>query len=282
MLMGEVIKERRLKKNLRQWELAKGICHQGYISSLEASKKASNIDTLIKILQRLDLTLNDVYSEFADNVRPTVIKQLTSTEQKMLIGLQPEFEPQFDAMDIKKQSNDNEIMAQATYIQALAELQRKHDEDAIFQFNNVLMYTKNDTYKVHTLLAYLGLAEIYHQHSEDEKSERYISLVKDSIKENLNLSDAVPEQLIFILRGLSRYYANFDARLAAKFAQEGIEFNKNHLMNMFIDEFYYVLAKAASMNKDKKNFNEFRDNAKMFANYFEHQDILKLIKALDD
>ncbi|CCO13055.2 helix-turn-helix family protein [Carnobacterium maltaromaticum LMA28] len=53
--LGDVIKEKRLAKGLKQGELAEGICTQATISNLENKSGMPNLPILIAIANRLDI-----------------------------------------------------------------------------------------------------------------------------------------------------------------------------------------------------------------------------------
>lgn len=66
MFLGEIIKSERLKRNLTQTELSNGICTQFTISRIEVQNTPPAVDILIEICKKLNLTLNDVFTDFSD------------------------------------------------------------------------------------------------------------------------------------------------------------------------------------------------------------------------
>ncbi|WP_054643912.1 helix-turn-helix domain-containing protein [Companilactobacillus kimchii] len=70
MFLGSVIYDKRRSLNLTQSDLASGLCNQNTISKMEKHNMTPQMDVLIKICQRLDLSLNDVFSEFSSDSKP--------------------------------------------------------------------------------------------------------------------------------------------------------------------------------------------------------------------
>ncbi|QFR70031.1 helix-turn-helix domain-containing protein [Companilactobacillus paralimentarius] len=70
MFLGSVIYDKRRSLNLTQSDLANGLCNQNTISKMEKHNMTPQMDVLIKICQRLDLSLNDVFSEFSSDSKP--------------------------------------------------------------------------------------------------------------------------------------------------------------------------------------------------------------------
>lgn len=70
MLLGYVIHDKRRSLNLTQKDLAKNLCNQNTISKLEKHNDTPQINVLVKICKRLDLTLNQILVIF-----PMIIKK---------------------------------------------------------------------------------------------------------------------------------------------------------------------------------------------------------------
>ncbi|WP_300559370.1 helix-turn-helix transcriptional regulator [Companilactobacillus sp.] len=66
MLIGSKFKEQRIKLKLSQAELSAGICTQAVISKIENQNISPSVDILSQLLVKLNLTLNDVFSEFTN------------------------------------------------------------------------------------------------------------------------------------------------------------------------------------------------------------------------
>lgn len=62
---GERVKERRLSQNLSQEELAHrcGI-HRTYIGAIERGEKVASLETIVKIVSGLGLTISEFFVDF--------------------------------------------------------------------------------------------------------------------------------------------------------------------------------------------------------------------------
>ena len=65
MFLGKIVLDERKKSGMTQTELASGICNQNVISKLEKHNVMPTLSVLIRLCRKLDLTLNDLFSDFA-------------------------------------------------------------------------------------------------------------------------------------------------------------------------------------------------------------------------
>lgn len=67
MFQGKLVYNTRQKLNLTQAQLADGTCTQNTISKLENHNIAPTAAILVRICERLGLTLNDLFTEFSQD-----------------------------------------------------------------------------------------------------------------------------------------------------------------------------------------------------------------------
>lgn len=202
MFLNSIIRQQRKAKGLNQSELAAGICTQATMSNIENKGTVPSLGTLIQLCQRLDLTLNDVVSEFqtaADN-----FDGLTAAER--LIALD-----QIDQADQKLQQvatnlDKEEALTNQQYQFLTGYLCLLHDDldGAVFHFNFVANSDKepNSSY---VACAHLSLGEIYFQRNQLDRASFYFS----DIKQILADFDINNELGLFWLKVCVRFAYNY-------------------------------------------------------------------------
>lgn len=278
MFLGQVIKTQRRQKGLSQTELADQITNQNVISNLERKSKAPKNSILVKLLQRLDLTLNDVYSEFTNIMHSELKQELTSIEQRLLNGTYDGIEDELGLVGVNLDSA--ELTGQHDFIIALFNVHLKNTADADFELDKVLRVTKNDIYNVYTLLAYITKANVYLDLNQFDKAQYFFDVVEAALKENFNVANATTLQKIYICQQLSNYHLQADDfKSADKYADIGIKLNQDEHRCLFLDHFYFIKAKA---NKDTRNFDKYMQLALAFATYENNYGLKSEINSLMD
>lgn len=278
MFLGQVIKTQRRQKGLSQTELADQITNQNVISNLERKSKAPKNSILVKLLQRLDLTLNDVYSEFTNIMHSELKQELTSIEQRLLNGTYDGIEDELGLVGVNLDSA--ELTGQHDFIIALFNVHLKNTADADFELDKVLRVTKNDIYNVYTLLAYITKANVYLDLNQFDKAQYFFDVVEAALKENFNVANATTLQKIYICQQLSNYHLQADDfKSADKYAYIGIKLNQDEHRCLFLDHFYFIKAKA---NKDTRNFDKYMQLALAFATYENNYGLKSEINSLMD
>lgn len=271
MLLGGIVKEARNKKGLSQAALAKGICEQSYISRLENQNIPPRNLALIAILQRLDLTLNDIYSEFSTFTKSEILKQLYRIERAMILNEPVNLQEQLDMIDVD--DKDNNVMAVVDYMYGLINFRSGKENDAIFQFNKVLHHTQEDNYDVYTIQAYLGLGLVYLKGNDMDKASYCFGLVEKDIKQNMNITNAMPEQLLYILKGMSTYCFEIkDYNKLSIYVDRALKINVANYTNIFLDFFYDMKLKLVEVEKSKvsaKEIKKIKNRTEFFKEYLE-------------
>lgn len=111
MFLGEVILKRRLDMNMTQKKLADGICNQNVISKIERQNTPPAIIKLIEICSRLDLSLNDVYSEFSDKDRTEHIELFKSISDNIFRGELQTAKEKLSILQQSKMSSNEEVQS---------------------------------------------------------------------------------------------------------------------------------------------------------------------------
>lgn len=206
MFLNSVIKERRKQKGLNQSELAQGICTQATMSNIENKGTVPSLSTLINICKRLDLTLNDVVSDFR-TPENTDADSLTKIERLIAIGNIDEATKKLNKFS-NKLSQDSEL--QSTQYQFLTGyLCLMHDDldGAIFHFNFVSDGPQKGA-STYALTANICLGQIYFLKKQMDRASLYFN----SMFDNLLQFEVNTELDLFWLKTCIDYaYRYFDA-----------------------------------------------------------------------
>ncbi|BAP85370.1 transcriptional regulator [Paucilactobacillus hokkaidonensis JCM 18461] len=178
MFLNSIIRQQRKEKGLNQSELAAGICTQATMSNIENKGTVPSLGTLIKLCQRLDLTLNDVVSEF--QVASDTFDEITTAER--LIALD-----QIDAADQKLQHigasfNEDEKLENKQYqfLTGYLCLLNNDLDGAVFHFSFVADGdAKTDSSYV--ISAHIALGEIYFQRDQLDRARFYFNDIKSML-----------------------------------------------------------------------------------------------------
>lgn len=253
MFLGSVIYDKRRSLNLTQNELANGVCNQNTISKMEKHNMTPQIDVLIKICQRLDLSLNDVFSDFSSDTKNEQIFVLDSIEEDALLNKLDEVD---DKLSLIKDDVDAKDNVQYDFIKGILEYQRDNLDVSSFNLDKVLQGTKSDNDNIYTLISYLIKGMIYQKQDHADIADYYCNLIAQSLKENLNIANGSGVEMLYLCNSLGQLYLNLKQYSNAEsISKRGIEYaNENHL-SYFIDELSYLV--ALSNKQDQGNKEEF-------------------------
>ncbi|MFD0898407.1 helix-turn-helix domain-containing protein [Loigolactobacillus binensis] len=279
MFLAAVMKEMRLRKKLTQFELAQGICNQNVISKMEKTSYPPKFANLIPLLQRLDLTLNDVFSEFTNSVNTEIEQELLTIEHKSLLMKEHASEDQLALLAIDDQNQ--QIKLQFVFIKARFAIEAQQFDDAFFELDKVLALTKNDNYDIYTILAYLDKAALYTQLEEAEKAAYFYEIVEQALKMNFNIGNADAVQLLYLCQQMGmHYFFKQDALMATKYADYGIKIDEKMDRASFLPEFYLIKTFAATQNKNQQAAKEYQTATMVYARYFKNSKIVELAREL--
>ncbi|APU71907.1 transcriptional regulator [Companilactobacillus crustorum] len=258
MFLGSVIYDKRRSLNLTQNDLANGVCNQNTISKMEKHSMTPQIDVLIKICQRLDLSLNDVFSDFSSDTKNEQVFVLDSIEEDVLLN---ELDEVNEKLSLIKNNVDAKDNVQYDFIKGALEFQKGNLEVSSFNLDKVLQGTKSDNTNIYTLISYLIKGMIYQKQDHADIADYYCNLIAQSLKENLNIANASGVEMLYLCNSLGQLYLNLKQYSNAEsISKRGIEYaNENHL-SYFIDELSYLVALSNKQDQgNKKEFEKYKD-----------------------
>ena len=268
MFLGSVIYDKRRSLNLTQGSLADGLCNQNTISKMEKHNMTPQIDVLIKICHRLDLSLNDVFSDFSSDSKQEQLFVLDSIEEDVLLNKLTETE---DKLSLIKSNINNKDMAQYDFIVGVLEFQKNDFEKSSFNLDKVLQETKSDNDNIYTLMAYLFKSLIYLQQKHLDMASYYLKNISESLIENLNIANASGVEILFLCKSLGNSYLTINENDAAiKIAERGITFANSKHLSYFLDELAYLLA-LGTKNTDDSRSTKYKNIALACSQLFDNK-----------
>lgn len=259
MFLGSVIYDKRRSLNLTQSDLANGLCNQNTISKMEKHNMTPQMDVLIKICQRLDLSLNDVFSEFSSDSKPEQTFILDDIEKDVLLNNLDSVEDKLALIQDKLKAKDR---AQYDFILGVVKFKAGNFELSSFHFDKVLRETKSDDDNIYTLMSYLFKGKIYYRQEHFDEADYYLNLINNSLKENLNVSNANGLEVIFLAKMVGKAYLQikrFD--LAKQISERGLEFANDYHLSYFMDELNYNLYSVYQEGNDKDKQQLYKNRA---------------------
>lgn len=237
MFLGNVIFDERKKQGLTQTELAAGICNQNIISRLEKHDAMPTLTVLLQLCLKLNLTLNDVFSDFASNANVEEHAVLVDLERDILLGQVGNVTAKF-ALITESQLKDNDQIIY-TFLKGFLVIQSDPDT-ALFTMDKVLMLTQNDTYDIYTELAYLVKAKVYMTKQDLRRAGDYYGLIMQALQANLLISNAKSSELLFILKDIAAFYfASKDQVTTIKVSNRGIKLAQSKHVTYFVEYLYF-------------------------------------------
>ncbi len=171
--------EARKEKGMSQSELAEGICTQTTLSRFENNGQAPSLKILIKLCQRLNLPIGDIFpkigvknSEVIENLNQIEFYFITSEYQKAQELLN----------QVKIDEDDDELYLRYLYLKGfLMIFQQQEIMEILFNFDQIILAEDINEGSIFTLLAYTGTGMAYSQMEDFSKAEYYVDRVMKKI-----------------------------------------------------------------------------------------------------
>ncbi len=264
MIDGNKIKITRKRLHLSQQKLAAGITTQGTISSLERNSTSPGSTILVKLLNRLNLTLADVVSE-NDPVRvDTLLKKADKLSMNYQYAKVIEVLKKIKNLTEPEQKKHYQFL----YTDAKMWLEKKYD-DAIFGFNQMLQLPQNDL-DIYTVLATCELGVAYDMKKEPAKASFYFEKTADLFKK-ISVEAYIFWNLL-ISDNLAMYYSNTNQNdKCLEIIDQALEAAKISATSYFVDSFYYLYGEIKMQDGEKQDAFRYMIYARSFANFSDNR-----------
>ncbi|WP_164507122.1 helix-turn-helix domain-containing protein [Companilactobacillus furfuricola] len=244
MFLGSEFKKHRLAKKLNQLDVSRGICSQAFISKIENLNISPSVDVLLKLCQRVDLSLNDLFSEFSNLPSNNFINdKIRRSDLLFQNGDYLQSKDVLLSLDISSLTK-----VQNTHIHfVLGLISSDQDlDEAIFQFNFTLQSLDNKSVNFWKFMAYVGLANAYLKKEAVDKQQYYMKLADQYFIEFDLFDDLEFYYFLSAITELAAYFtAQNDSETAEKYIRLGINPRHGYLSAEFTDKLFFLAAQNA-------------------------------------
>lgn len=172
--------ETRKKMGLSQKELCDGACTQATLSRFEKNGQVPTIKILIKLCNRLNLSLADLFPK-VEQASSALNQKMSDAEFKLITMDYTKAQQLLAEIDFAHIDNDDQRL-HYLYLQGyLTTLLEGETTDALFAFSQILAAETKDYAVIYNLLALTGSGMIYAGKQENEKADFYFNRVLKEI-----------------------------------------------------------------------------------------------------
>lgn len=246
-IKGENVRHIRKLRGLSQAELAEGICTQATISLIEKRNKVPSMNILIRLVNRLGITLDDVVVENQDRIQ----QALSAVSETIRRG-----DYQGAAALLKKVNEKRVTRAEDQrnyfYFAGMIELFVSHNlDEAVYYFGRVLNGTGAAAGDVPGIMATLGLALAYAEQGSAERARVYLDQAVARLKDGpLNEKRYLDVELTVYWHISRIYYELGEDAAALKNTQLGIGLAVRNDSLFLLAEFYMLQARVQTRLAD--------------------------------
>lgn len=277
MFLGSVVYDKRRSLNLTQGDLADGVCNQNTISKMEKHNMTPQIEVLVKLCQRLNLTLDDVFSDFSGDAKIEQTFVLDDIEESILLKDITEIDAKLSLVEDDVGPKDK---IQFSFINGLLDFWKSDLERSSFELDKVLQETKSDNDNIYTLMSYLVKGMICLEQKHLDMAAYYCKTISDALQENLNIANARVIEILFLCKSLGKMYAEINQPdFAIEVSKRGIEYANEKHSSYFIDELNYNIALAFKEQSNQgAEYEKYKNIAYYSAISLNHPDFQKLVE----
>lgn len=205
----EIFIKARKAKNMSQSELAEGICTQATLSRFENKSQYPNLKILIKLCERLELSLGDLFPKVGVRYSD-VIEKMNQAEFLLITSEYDEAQEILDLINPSSIELEN-LLIRFHYLKAFIMVyQEQAMVDCIIQLDRIILSKEKDENYIYRLLAYTGMGVIYSREGDIQKAEFYYSKVLENIYTYPTLTIEDTWRVLHIVFRCGVFYAETD------------------------------------------------------------------------
>ncbi|WP_204122709.1 helix-turn-helix transcriptional regulator [Lacticaseibacillus mingshuiensis] len=248
-ILGERVRYYRKLKGLSQAELAKDICTQATISLIEKRNKVPSMNILMRLIGRLDITMDDIVVANHDSIQ----QSLSDTDKALRRGAYPQA-AEFLAKVRSEKLTTEEDKRRFNYYSGMVELfAHKAPDEAIYYFGRVLTPMLVKDRDLLTIMATLGLGLAYAEKGTHERARVYIDQALALLHDAPFPEGRYLDVVITIYWHISRVFFELEEYAAVLTnVKTGIDFATKHESLFLLDELYALQARAYDALADKR------------------------------
>lgn len=273
-ILGDKIRHYRKLRGISQSELADGICTQATISLIEKKDKIPSMEILVRICERLGITMNLVIVN-DDSQIYSIISDIKKS------FYQDDFDGINDKLGKLKNINVNnkQEIKLIHFFNGLMEYETSKNYDrAIFDFNRA-MNVNIANVDMYDILIDIFTAKAYINKKSVDEAKVYYDQAKDLIKSSLDkIGDENYHDSILIYDNMADLSLKLDDnQKAAEYANEGILIARREQTLFKLDEMYYYLANAGTREGQKTDEDYIK--AYVISSISENKPVFEKLKA---
>ncbi|MFD1318110.1 helix-turn-helix transcriptional regulator [Loigolactobacillus zhaoyuanensis] len=272
--------ETRKKMGLSQKELCDGVCTQATLSRFEKNGQVPAIKILIKLCNRLNLSLADLFPK-VEQASSALNRKMTDAEFKLITMDYEEAQRSLQEINFASIDNDDQRL-RYLYLQGyLTTLLEGETTDALFAFSQILAADAKDYTVIYNLLALTGSGIIYAQKQENEKADFYFNKVLKEIYDYQIRTTTDVWRVLNIVYNCGKFYSDVgeyetsDALL--NYAYEICA--DNHLTYYLARVAFRLARNQRAQGKQLSEICEYLNDARAFARLNGNTHELKAIEA---
>ncbi len=248
-ILGERVRHYRKLKGMSQAELAKGICTQATISLIEKRNKVPSMNILVRLIERLGVSMSDVVVEHRDRTQQLlgeVEKEVRHNDYTLAATVLNKLNPDKLRNEVDKK--------RYYYFRGMTELFARHAPDeAIYYFGRVLNPLTNRDRDLLVIMATLGLGLAYAEKGAQERARVYIDQALGLLKD-MPLKEAkyLDVELTIYWHTARIYYELGEYQQVLKHVAAGIDVAVDHDSLFLLDELYTLRARALQALGDEQ------------------------------
>lgn len=279
--LGEVIKEKRLEKGLKQSELADGICTQATISNLENKSGMPNLPILVAIGNRLGIAFSELSDYTLTTTNYTVaifnqVKQLCATYRH-----KEAHDVLVKEIDIKLLEKNEERKKYYYYLGLTELIANKNFKDAYYYFNLVLVDKSDLNVSLIDVLATNGIGIAYVLESELEKALTYYEKALNQLEKLIeNFGEILDSaDITTVYFNSAKFYSQIENyEKAVDLCNLGITIQQMNHTNSELDRLFYEKAFNLVKIGEMKEAEKFYFHAASVASLNGNDVVVKAIK----
>ncbi|GAK47120.1 DNA-binding protein [Secundilactobacillus oryzae JCM 18671] len=268
--------ETRKKLGYTQTTLASGICTQATISKFEKNGKMISTTILVKLCNRLGLSLNDIFPDMESENRD-YSKLLDQAEFDLITSDYEDAFKQLDQIEFD-QLNSADRKMQFLYVRGFSlALSGDLEKEAIFCFEQILNGLDESHETIYSQLAYVGLGLTYAQAGDAERAEFFFAKMPERLSQITKSDTSTIWKRMSMLFYTGEFYASVgDYETSDSLLQEVISRSSERHVTFYTARAQFQLAKnwfdegedlakAKAMLRDADAFARFNHNDKLLA-----------------
>lgn len=253
MLLGDLIKAKRLENGLTQAELAAGICTQASISNLEKNQRIPPLMTLLAIGNRLNLNFDELSDYAIEQENPTsdVFNRVRTLRKQF--KLKEAYDLIIEELPLDKLKTYHKKKQYYYYLGITGLLGYNKISEAHYNFNLALSSESEPNMDFYDILTINGIGLAYYFESEEEKARTYFekSLVQldQFMSQMVSLDESI--EITKLYYATAKFYSEIkEYSKAVDLCSLGIQVQLDQHVNYELEMLYYEKAfNLAKLNK---------------------------------